>query len=200
MGLSIINHSCDLSLRLLETSDAEDLANYLEHNRDFHGPWDIEHSAEYFHPVYWANLLTENQFLYQEKRAARIGCYLGQRLIGVCHIAQVLVEPICQAEIGYHIDAGHSRQGLMFEALCLLIPWAFHYFELERLVALVMLDNQPSQLLLKKLGFIQEGCLREYLLMRGQRVDHLLFSLLREDLNHYQHFVSDCSRLDKPLE
>ncbi|WP_235602978.1 GNAT family N-acetyltransferase [Piscirickettsia litoralis] len=177
-----------LTLRLLDMGDAEDFADYLAQNRHFHSPWDIDHNDEYFQPMYWASLLAENVFLYQEKRSARIGFFLNNHLIGMCHIAQVLVEPIHQAEIGYHIDHRYTQQGLMFEALSALIPWTFDYFKLERLVALVIPKNQPSKCLLEKLGFVKEGCLREYLTMRERRVDHLLFTLLRRELDQHGHF------------
>ena len=72
-------------------------------------------------------------------------------------------------------------QGIMFEGLTAVIGYAFTTMQLNRLEAFVMPENKPSSQLLKKLGFQNEGLMREYGYWRGGFHDLVLYSLLRGD-------------------
>ncbi|MGB3638456.1 MAG: GNAT family N-acetyltransferase [Rivularia sp. (in: cyanobacteria)] len=66
------------------------------------------------------------------------------------------------AEIGYELSQAYWRKGIMTEALTALIKFGFEKMELNRIQATVMLENTASMKLLQKLGFVEEGILREY--------------------------------------
>jgi len=86
-----------------------------------------------------------------------------------------------RAEIGYEICGEYRRKGFMSEALNAIIRYGFEIIELNRIEATVNCDNLPSISLLNKLGFSEEGILREYELQQGQFIDLKLFSLLKKD-------------------
>jgi len=77
----------------------------------------------------------------------------------------------------------HTGQGLMNEALRAVLAWAFEHMELHRIEALVHPHNAPSLAVLRKLGFVQEGRLREMGRWAGQQHDMLQLALLRADWN-----------------
>jgi len=52
---------------------------------------------------------------------------------------------------------------------------------LERLEALVDVDNVRSQRVLEKVGFQKEGVLRKYVYFKGKSRDMIMFSLLSTD-------------------
>ncbi len=85
------------------------------------------------------------------------------------------------AEIGYDLDATHRRRGIMTEALTAALDYIFNEVELNRVQALTDPTNTPSVRLLDKLGFTQEGVLRDYTYFRGKYLNDLLFSLLRRE-------------------
>lgn len=85
------------------------------------------------------------------------------------------------AEIGYELAKAHWGRGIMTEALDSIIDWGFRSLELNRIEALVMVNNIASIQLLKKLGFFEEGLLREYGYWKGQFHDLKIFSLLKRD-------------------
>jgi RimJ/RimL family protein N-acetyltransferase len=64
----------------------------------------------------------------------------------------------------------------------LMSRWAFADLGLERLELFTHLDNAASQRVALKAGFTREGVARSVRLMRGQRVDLVVFSLVRSDL------------------
>ena len=53
--------------------------------------------------------------------------------------------------------------------------------EMERLEALVDVENVGSQKVLEKVGFKREGVLRKYSIQKGRSRDFVMFSLLSTD-------------------
>jgi ribosomal-protein-alanine N-acetyltransferase len=67
-----------------------------------------------------------------------------------------------RAAIGYELARPFWRQGIMTEALSAIINLGFKDLGLNRIEAVVMPGNSASIKLLEKLGFRNEGLLREY--------------------------------------
>lgn len=86
------------------------------------------------------------------------------------------------AWIGYWILPAARGRGLASAALRLLCPWAFDELGLERLQLTTAPDNEPSQRLAERCGFVREGLLRSHLRRVGGRRDSVLYSLLPSDL------------------
>ncbi|GAB4572011.1 MAG: GNAT family protein [Anaerolineae bacterium] len=78
-------------------------------------------------------------------------------------------------------SAEHRGKGFGTEAGKLVLRFAFEELNLHRLTATVFSYNAVSIHLCQKLGFVQEGVYREFLLRGGQRHDMLLFGLLRPE-------------------
>lgn len=63
-----------------------------------------------------------------------------------------------------------------------VIKVAFSEFpHLERLQALVDVENVASQKVLEKAGFQREGVLRKYVVIKGKSRDMVMFSVLSND-------------------
>lgn len=86
-----------------------------------------------------------------------------------------------RAEIGYDLDPDFWGQGYMTEALGAVISNGFENMRLNRIDALVYVENKPSILLLQRLGFTQEGLLRDYFCLDNHFYDHYIFSLLKKE-------------------
>ncbi|MET3846469.1 MULTISPECIES: GNAT family N-acetyltransferase [unclassified Paenibacillus] len=68
----------------------------------------------------------------------------------------------------------------MTEVLNTIIPFAFNELDMNRVQAKVIPENHSSVNLLTKLGFVQEGLLRDYIF--GEFItDTLIFSMLKKD-------------------
>jgi [ribosomal protein S5]-alanine N-acetyltransferase len=83
--------------------------------------------------------------------------------------------------IGFELAAPAQGQALMNEALRAILSWGFANMELNRIEAQIHPDNQPSIQLARRLGFVQEGRLRQAGYWGGQFNDLLQFSLLRSE-------------------
>lgn len=82
------------------------------------------------------------------------------------------------AEIGYWIRSDETKQGLCTEAMELLLAETFSSMGYHKVVLRIAVGNDASDRVAEKLGFTREGILREELLIRGNWVDHSLWSLL----------------------
>ena len=85
------------------------------------------------------------------------------------------------AEIGYDITAPYQGAGYATEVARSLIEFGWKHMGLNRVEADVVQGNIGSMRVLQKLGFRQEGILRQRLLKGGKYYDVYLFGLLRAD-------------------
>ena len=93
-------------------------------------------------------------------------------------------EGSARAELGYALGRAHWGRGLMHEALTALVDCAFGTMGLRRLEAEVDTRNRPSARLLARLGFTQEGLLRQRWVTKGEAKDMEMYGLLRDEWPH----------------
>jgi ribosomal-protein-alanine N-acetyltransferase len=85
------------------------------------------------------------------------------------------------ADIGYGIAPEHHNRGIATEAVGLLIRNCFTETPLRKLLAYAHDENAASIRVLQKLGFTQEGLLREHYIINDKPVNELLFGLLKHE-------------------
>lgn len=88
------------------------------------------------------------------------------------------------ASVGYWIGKPYANQGFMTDSVLAIIEFGFFQLGLHRIEAACLPTNVASRRLLEKVGFQPEGHARAYLRIDGVWQDHLLFALLREDVEH----------------
>ena len=86
-----------------------------------------------------------------------------------------------RAEIGYDLDPAYWGQGLMTEALHAALKFGFEEMELNRIQAITDSKNTRSIKLVHRLGFKEEGVLRQRSYFNGQFRDDVIFSLLKKE-------------------
>lgn len=99
-----------------------------------------------------------------------------------CHIGNIKLEinqHHSSAEVGIMIGNPHFRGlGLGYDALSLVVTFAFNVLNLEKITAGCYSVNLASRAIFEKAGFRVEGCLRsEYKVSDWQRTDKLLLGL-----------------------
>jgi ribosomal-protein-alanine N-acetyltransferase len=105
------------------------------------------------------------------------------RLAGQVTIDNVVRGAMRSGHLGYWIDRAVAGRVMASLAVALVCDHAFGAVGLHRLQADIRPENRPSQRLVQRLGFTQEGLLRRYLDIDGDWRDHLTFSLLAEDVS-----------------
>jgi ribosomal-protein-alanine N-acetyltransferase len=86
----------------------------------------------------------------------------GAELVGSIGYYRLVDGPPRQAEVGYDLVPERWGRGIMTEALQAMVTYCTQVLGVERLEALVLLDNDRSARLLERAGFRREGVLREH--------------------------------------
>lgn len=81
-------------------------------------------------------------------------------------------------EVGYWLGEQFQGQGIMTKALNALIQYGFEELSLNRIQIKVALENKKSRALPERLGFTQEGVIRQAEWLYDHYVDHVLYGLL----------------------
>jgi ribosomal-protein-alanine N-acetyltransferase len=172
-----------VTLRLPRSADYREWAALRSASRAFLEPWEPRWAPDELERSAWRQRLSRYVedhaggtampfFIFENASGALIGgITLGNIRYGVAQTGQ----------IGYWIGERYAGRGLMLEALCLLVSYAFETLRLHRIEAACIPDNLRSLRLLEKAGFRREGLLRSYLRINGTWQDHYLYALVVGD-------------------
>ena len=84
-------------------------------------------------------------------------------------------------EIGYWLRQDRQGQGLMTACCRALIRYFFETLQLNRINIPVAVENHKSRAIPERLGFQQDGILRDAEWLYDHFVDHVVYTLLRRD-------------------
>lgn len=105
------------------------------------------------------------------------------RVIGSLSLIQRFDRAVRSRELGYSLNPQFWGQGLMSEAVDVMIDYAFEIFGVEMLTVKHHHLNQRSFSVIKKAGFIYEGTLRQARrhLITGELLDCVCYSMTRKE-------------------
>ncbi|XP_019181036.1 PREDICTED: uncharacterized protein LOC109176066 [Ipomoea nil] len=164
----------DITLRPLEPSDAED---YLEFRSD-------DNVTKFCSWEPFTSVEAAAKYIAED--AAAHPWYRGICVKGKA-VGSVTVKPFrgcdsCRAEIGYALASKYWGKGIATKAVKMAAASVFvEWAHLERLEAVVDVENRGSQRVLEKAGFKREAVLRKYYLLKGNPTDAVMFSLISTD-------------------
>jgi [ribosomal protein S5]-alanine N-acetyltransferase len=185
MGLHIPLHTFPtleterLILRQLAAPDAQDVFLFLSD----------EENIRYYDPAPMTQLeqaelsIERHRRRFAEQEALRWGITLKgeNRVIGNGGYSSWEAENQL-AVLSYILSKHYWNKGIMTEALTAIIQFGFEHIHLHRIEAQVAYPNLASARLLEKLGFQEEGRLRDRQYVNNQFVDERIFALI--NTNH----------------
>ena len=171
---------------ILRTPRHNDFRNWVElrtSSRDFLTPWD---------PVWSSEHLTRKSFtnrVYWAQRAVKAGSgyplflihKIDKNLVGAVTLDNIRRGPSQVGTLGYWIGQPYARQGFMREAVGVVVKHAFQNFDISRIEAACLPENQPSRGLLEGCGFKYEGVAQSYLQIGGRWRTHVPYAFIRHD-------------------
>ncbi len=83
-----------------------------------------------------------------------------------------------RATVGFWLGPGARGRGVATHATRLMARWAFDDLGIARLELTCAPDNDASQRVAGRCGFVREGVLRSHMAFKGGRRDTVMFSLL----------------------
>lgn len=161
----------NVELRTVEEEDLEfirdaynhpEVREYMSHSR----PFNLDQEREFFEEVV------------KSEESVNLAICLDGETIGLVEIKE---EEEGVGEIGIWIGPEHQGEGYGSEASELLADYAFNELPYHKLVARAWQDNEASQGIWEKLGFEQEGKLREQVFNDGRYGDVYIYGLLRDE-------------------
>jgi ribosomal-protein-alanine N-acetyltransferase len=103
-----------------------------------------------------------------------------QRLVGGLTLSNIRRRAAQHVNLGYWMGEKYAGQGLMSDAVAVVLPFVFETLALHRIHAAFLPNNTASRRVLEKNGFGEEGYAEGYLQIDGHWADHVLFGLTRE--------------------
>lgn len=102
-------------------------------------------------------------------------------IVGTINLSQIFRKVFQNAYLGYLLFEEYTGQGLMTEAIELILKFAFKTLKLHRIEANVQPQNVASIKILQKMNFTREGFSRKYLKIGGRWRDHERWAIIVED-------------------
>jgi RimJ/RimL family protein N-acetyltransferase len=103
------------------------------------------------------------------------------RLIGFVRLG---LSGVQAAKLGFAVAAAHWGHGYALDAAHTIIHFGFTTLGLHRISAAIGPDNAASIAIVNRLGFTEEGRLRDHVFTNGAWRDSILYSLLAHEGKH----------------
>tara|TARA_Y200000002_G_scaffold373559_1_gene372895 strand:+ start:185 stop:766 length:582 start_codon:yes stop_codon:yes gene_type:complete len=170
-------------LRLPNLNDFESWVNLRKKSEDFLSKWEPERDRNFYSMTLFRSRVKWAKNKFNEKKV--IHAFIFRRedesLIGAVTLDNVRRGAAQSGSIGYWLGEPFQKKGYMFEAVQALVFYVFKNFDLSRLEAATLPENQASRSLLERVGFKYEGVSQSYLQISGRWRNHVMYALLRND-------------------
>jgi ribosomal-protein-serine acetyltransferase len=177
MFLCRINERTEL--RLLEERHALQLCALTRRHWDYFRQWMPNFSDNY-------TVEESRDFIRQclerfiVNREIPAGIWDAGELVGVISLKSIDAANR-SASIGYYIAASHQGRGLVTRSCRILLDYAFGELQLNRVDILCAPGNARSRAIPERLGFTEEGILRETQWLYNRYVDLVVYAMLKSD-------------------
>ena len=170
-------------LRLPNLRDFENWVNLRRKSEDFLSKWEPERDRNFYSMALFRSRVKWAKKKFNERKV--IHAFIFRRedglFMGAVTLDNVRRGAAQSGSIGYWIGEPFQKKGYMFEVVKALIFYVFKNFELSRVEAATLPENQASRRLLERAGFKYEGVSQSYLQISGRWRNHVMYSLLRDD-------------------
>lgn len=172
-----------VTLRMPVRGDFAEWARVREASREFLTPWEPVWTPDELEPSAWRQRLRR----YREELRQGSGVSflifdnISGALAGGISIGNIRYGVAQSGQIGYWMNKDFAGQGLMVDAVRLVLHHGFDTLRLHRIEAACIPDNRRSIRVLEKAGFQREGQLRSYLRINGVWRDHVLYARIAGD-------------------
>ncbi len=169
----------DLSLSILNETHSHELLNLIIKNQERLEPW-----------FSWANeldsekelklLISQSKKNPEQKNIFDSGIWSEGKLIGIIGFSKMDLTN-SKGSISYWIDKKYQGRGISSKAIELYMNYCFKELKLNKIEILCPEGNHRALQIPIKLGFEEEGRLRQETRVNGRFLDMVLFSMLARE-------------------
>jgi ribosomal-protein-serine acetyltransferase len=168
----------DACLRPLERSDAGELHALIEANRSHLARWLPWASGQ--RPAHTEQFIERARRQIDDDDGLQAAVICGDRIVGVAGYSSVDWDHN-RTSIGYWLSEDCQGRGTMTAAVRALVEHAFEDWGLHRVEIRAAVDNHRSRAIPARLGFREEGTLREAERIGDRYLDTIIYSMLAGD-------------------
>ncbi len=169
----------EIELRMFEESDAETVFALVDRNREHLREWLIWVDASDSSEV-TRRFIVDSRRRYENKESLSAGIWLNGELAGAIGVVAYDWQNKTM-EIGYWLSSGQQGKGIMTKAVAAMIDDAFKNLGMNRVEIHCASGNLRSRAIPARLGFTQDGVMREGGLLNGKFVDKVIYSMLASE-------------------
>jgi ribosomal-protein-serine acetyltransferase len=173
-----IQVNAETQLRLLEERHVEDYFALIARNQEYLHAWiDVEAyegTVEALRAYVRQRLL---QFINGE--GYHLGIWHQDALIGILDYRPNWRNR--SIELGYWLDEAMQGKGIVTRACRTMVRYAFEEHQAHKVVISCAIDNPRSRAVAERLGFVQEGILRQVVRLHNRYVDGVSYGLLIDE-------------------
>ncbi|TYS91509.1 GNAT family N-acetyltransferase [Rossellomorea aquimaris] len=169
----------ELELRLLDIQDAERIHELTDQSRSYLREWlpwvdyskTVEDSTEF---------IKATRLGFANNKSLTTGIIYQNEIVGVAGF-NVLDWANKVAYIGYWLGEGYQGKGIMTTVAKGLTTYAFDYYKMNKVEITAAEFNHRSRAIPERLGFKEEGKLRQREWIYDHFVDHIVYGMLADE-------------------
>ncbi|MFC0270526.1 GNAT family N-acetyltransferase [Metabacillus herbersteinensis] len=167
-----------ISLKLVELRDADEIFSLIESSREYLREWlgwldkstKVEDTRDY---------IKMSQQMFAENRGMNAAILYDGKIVGIAGYNAIDWSNKI-AYIGYWLGETYQGKGIMTKVAEALTEYAINQLELNRVDIRVAVENKKSWSIPERLGFVEEGLIREAEWLYDHHVDHAVYGMLAE--------------------
>ncbi|MFJ5769834.1 GNAT family N-acetyltransferase [Psychrobacillus sp. NPDC093180] len=117
---------------------------------------------------------------FSDNNGVQSGIWYDGKLAGVIGFHQINWSNK-STSIGYWLGDDYVGLGLMTKSVKAFVDYALNELELNRVEIRAAVENTKSRAIPERLGFIEEGCIRQAEWLYDHYVDHVVYGMLKKD-------------------
>ncbi|MFP7298741.1 GNAT family N-acetyltransferase [Neobacillus niacini] len=173
----------ELSLRLFNVNDAEEFFNLIISSKHYLREW-----------LGWLDYVEKVEDTVETIKSrlqalVETGGY--PKSVAIIHNGQIAgtigfneINKVSKiGTIGYWLGEGFQGKGIMTKALKTFVNYGFGELSLNRIEVSIAVENKRSRILAERVGFVEEGTLRQAEWLYDHYVDHIIYSILAKEWN-----------------
>lgn len=167
-----------LTIALVKADDASAVLAFEQENRYHFEEWIAGRGDDFYSLPEVRSSLEQAQYLANAKREYHYLAWVGSEVVGRITLRGVEQDQYHKAFLGYRFSQRHGGHGYATAAVNAVVAQAFDEFKLNRIEAVVIIDNLPSQAIMRKCGFDEYGHSHASVLRNGIWMDMLHYEKL----------------------
>lgn len=171
----------DIELKLLDIHHVEDIFNSVNASREHlrrYLPWvDATNSTDDTR-----EFIEGSKKQYAANNGFDVGIWYKGEFAGVIGFHSIN-RSIKAISIGYWLDERFVGKGIMTKACKVFVDFAFNIYKLNRVEIRCAEDNLRSRAIPERLGFTQEGIIRDDEILDGNFVNCAVYGMLKREWN-----------------